>query len=268
MVSAESLFPLPAGNPQQLAMIGSNPPTAVLALDEFVDVPPGSFVAQDAANSGVGSSMIAFTHARGLRTVNFARNETTFAELTAAGADLGLPDRPESVAVARKFIGDAPVRVAIDALGGPSTETLTALPTSGGALMAYSAESGSLLSAPYFDLTGKQLTVRGSPAGGTTPPRWRPRSARRPRLHRGGETEPSGGERLLPGRDRRRSGPPRPGGRQDPARDQSHRLTTGGERRHRQGGPPRPRKQRARFAPRHGSAPGSLESGAGSFLHE
>ncbi|QIQ01264.1 zinc-dependent alcohol dehydrogenase family protein [Streptomyces liangshanensis] len=166
VVPAEGMFPLPDANAQQLAMIGSNPPTAVLALDEFVEVPPGSFVVQDAANSGVGRSMIALAHARGLRTVNFARNEATYAELTAAGADLVLPDRPESVAVAREFIGDAPVRVAIDALGGRSTENLTALLTGGGALIAYSAESGSPLSVPYFDLTGKQLTVRGFFAGG------------------------------------------------------------------------------------------------------
>ncbi|MEV4600091.1 zinc-dependent alcohol dehydrogenase family protein [Amycolatopsis sp. NPDC049253] len=164
-VPADGMFPLPAADPRQLAMIGSNPPTAVLALTEFVDVRPGSFVVQNAGNSGVGRSMIAVAHARGLRTVSFARNEATFAELTAAGADLVLPDRPESVDAARKFIGDAPVRVAIDAVGGPSTENLTALLTDGGALVAYSAESGSALSVPYAHLTGKHLTARGFFAG-------------------------------------------------------------------------------------------------------
>jgi NADPH:quinone reductase-like Zn-dependent oxidoreductase len=166
VVPADGMFPLPAADPRQLAMIGSNPPTAVLSLDEFVDVQPGSFVVQNAANSGVGRSLIAVAHARGLRTVNFARNEATFAELTAAGADLVLPDRPDSVDIARKFIGDAPVRVAVDAVGGSSTENLTALLTFGGALVAYSAESGSPLSVPYPELTGKQLTVRGFFAGG------------------------------------------------------------------------------------------------------
>jgi NADPH:quinone reductase-like Zn-dependent oxidoreductase len=165
VLPATGMFPLPAGDPQQLAMVGSNPPTAILALDEFVDVPPGSFVVQNAANSGVGRSMIAIAHARGLRTVSFARNEATFAELTAAGADLVLPDRPESVATARKFIDDAPVRVAIDGVAGVSTANLTALLTTGGALVAYSAESGSPLSVPYADLTGKHLMVQGFFAG-------------------------------------------------------------------------------------------------------
>lgn len=46
------------------------PPTAILMLDEFTDVPEGSYVAQDAANSGVGRSLIAVAHARGLKTIN------------------------------------------------------------------------------------------------------------------------------------------------------------------------------------------------------
>src|ERR1700741_3492649 len=97
VVPADGLFPLPDADPLQLAMIGINPPTAILMLDEFTDVLEGSYVVQDAANSGVGRSLIAVAHARGLKTINLARNQATFDELRAAGADIVLPDSPESV---------------------------------------------------------------------------------------------------------------------------------------------------------------------------
>src|SRR5271163_871005 len=51
---ADGLFALPADvDPQQLAMLTINPPTAGLLLSEFVDLAPGDWVVQNAANSGV-----------------------------------------------------------------------------------------------------------------------------------------------------------------------------------------------------------------------
>jgi NADPH:quinone reductase-like Zn-dependent oxidoreductase len=161
VVPADGLFPLPDADPLQLAMIGINPPTAILMLDEFTDVLEGSYVVQDAANSGVGRSLIAVAHARGLKTINLARNQATFDELRAAGADIVLPDSPESVGTVRSQIGDATVALAVDGLGGPSTETLATLLSPGGVLVAYAAESGAPLSVPLPPLTGYGVTVRG-----------------------------------------------------------------------------------------------------------
>ncbi|MEU3983961.1 alcohol dehydrogenase catalytic domain-containing protein [Streptomyces sp. NPDC026672] len=59
VVPAVGMAALPEADPQQLAMIGSNPPTAALILDKYADVPAGSYVVQNAANSGVGRSLIA-----------------------------------------------------------------------------------------------------------------------------------------------------------------------------------------------------------------
>src|SRR5436189_5537467 len=51
---AASLSALPEADPRQLAMLGINPPTAALLLNESIDLRPGDWVAQNAANSGVG----------------------------------------------------------------------------------------------------------------------------------------------------------------------------------------------------------------------
>jgi len=71
VVAAQGLFALPAdADPQQLAMLSINPPTAALLLSEFVDLSPGDWVVQNAANSGVGRAVIAFAKARGFKTIN------------------------------------------------------------------------------------------------------------------------------------------------------------------------------------------------------
>jgi NADPH:quinone reductase-like Zn-dependent oxidoreductase len=58
VVPATALFSLPEADPRQLAMLGINPPTASLLLDEVSDLKPGEWVVQNAANSGVGRSII------------------------------------------------------------------------------------------------------------------------------------------------------------------------------------------------------------------
>src|SRR5580704_1896959 len=76
LLPAEGLFPLPEGSVEQFSMLGSNPPTAGLILSEFADLEPGDWIVQNAANSGVGRSLIALAKARGFRTVNLARDES------------------------------------------------------------------------------------------------------------------------------------------------------------------------------------------------
>ena len=81
VVPADSLFALRAGgNVEQYSMLGSNPPTAGLMLSECTPLQPGDWVVQNAANSGVGRSLIALAKLRGLKTINLARDDATFAE--------------------------------------------------------------------------------------------------------------------------------------------------------------------------------------------
>jgi NADPH:quinone reductase-like Zn-dependent oxidoreductase len=64
------LRPLPPGDIHQFAMMGVNPPTAYLLLTDIVELPRGSWVIQNGANSGVGRSVVAISKSLGLRTVN------------------------------------------------------------------------------------------------------------------------------------------------------------------------------------------------------
>jgi len=108
VVPAEGLFALPADvDPQQLAMLTINPPTAGLLLSEFVDLAPGDWVVQNAANSGVGRAVIAFAKARGFKTINLVRRTELIDELKALGGDLVIVDAPEGLNLAKDALGAA-----------------------------------------------------------------------------------------------------------------------------------------------------------------
>ena len=51
-------------------MLTVNPPTAHLLLTSIVDLAPGEWIIQNAANSAVGRYVIQLAKARGIRTVN------------------------------------------------------------------------------------------------------------------------------------------------------------------------------------------------------
>ena len=165
LLPAEGLFPLPDGSAEQFSMLGSNPPTAGLILSEYADLKPGDWVVQNAANSGVGRSLIALAKARGFRTVNLVRDESVLAGLTAAGADIVHLDDPTVVEDVRKEIGDARVALAVDSVGGESAARLLDLLSYGGSLVTYATATGQPIPVAELTLIGKRATVSGFFAG-------------------------------------------------------------------------------------------------------
>jgi NADPH:quinone reductase-like Zn-dependent oxidoreductase len=146
-------------------MLGSNPPTAGLILSDYVDLKPGDWVVQNAANSGVGRSLIALAKARGFRTINLARDESVFADLTAAGADIVHRDDAAAAEDVRREIGDARVALAVDSVGGDGVARLIELLSDGGSLVSYAAATGQPMAINALALIGKRVTVRGFFAG-------------------------------------------------------------------------------------------------------
>jgi NADPH:quinone reductase-like Zn-dependent oxidoreductase len=165
LLPAEGLFPLPAGSVEQFSMIGSNPPTAGLILSEYADLKPGDWIVQNAANSGVGRSLIALARARGFRTVNLARDESVLAGLAASGADVVHLDDATVAEDVRKEIGDARVALAVDSVGGESAARLLDLLSYGGSLVTYATATEQPIPVEELTLIGKRATVRGFFAG-------------------------------------------------------------------------------------------------------
>lgn len=135
--AAELLVLPPDVDPLQLAMLGTNPLTAQLLLSDMVDLSPGDWVIQNAANSAVGRYVIQLARARGLRSVNVVRREGLQDTLSRIGADIVLTeddDLPQRVAAATQ---NADIRLALDATAGPGTMHLASCLGKGGTVVNY-----------------------------------------------------------------------------------------------------------------------------------
>jgi NADPH:quinone reductase-like Zn-dependent oxidoreductase len=161
VLGAEGLFRLPEGDVEQLSMVGGNPATAGLILSEYADLQPDDWVVQNAANSGVGRSLIALAKERGFRTINLARDESAFAGLTTSGADIVHLDDASASEDIRSEIGDSRIALAVESVGGDSAARLVDLLSDGGWLVTYAAATGQPLPISAMSLIGKHLTVRG-----------------------------------------------------------------------------------------------------------
>jgi NADPH:quinone reductase-like Zn-dependent oxidoreductase len=162
VVSAGGLSALPPdADPQQLAMLAINPPTAALLLSEYVDLKPGEWVVQNAANSGVGRWVIAFAKTRGLKTVNIVRRPELVAELEALGGDVVVVDSPDVPERIKAAVGQAELRLALDGVSGPATGVLAATLSPRGTLVSFAAMSEGLMSINPLDVIFKPLTMRG-----------------------------------------------------------------------------------------------------------
>jgi NADPH:quinone reductase-like Zn-dependent oxidoreductase len=158
---AAGLFPLPDGDPQQLAQLGSNPPSAALMLSEYADLRPGDWIVQNGGNSGIGRAVIAIAKHRGLRTISLVRRRELIAELEAAGGDVVLVDEPGAVDEAARIVGQGSVRLAVYSVIAGATTTLVRFLSDRGVLVTYAAEIGELLSIEALMVIGKHLTVKG-----------------------------------------------------------------------------------------------------------
>jgi NADPH:quinone reductase-like Zn-dependent oxidoreductase len=162
VIPAGGLAVLPAdADPQQLAMLAINPPTAVLLLSEYVDLRPGEWVVQNAANSGVGRWVIAFAKTRGLKTVNIVRRPELVAELEAIGGDVVVVDPPDVPDRIKAAVGHAVLRLALDGVSGAATGVLAATLSPRGTLVSFAAMSESPISINPLDVIFKPLTLRG-----------------------------------------------------------------------------------------------------------
>ena len=158
---ASRLRPLAGGNVHQLAMLGINPATAYLLLTEYVTLPAGAWVIQNAANSGVGRALIAIAKSLGLKTVNVVRREDVVAELKAIGGDVVLLDGPDLAKRVAAETGGALVALAVDGVADTATMNLLGCLAAKGVLVFYSAISGKPFVGPAQAFIFHDIAMRG-----------------------------------------------------------------------------------------------------------
>lgn len=148
-------------NPEQAALMRANPGTAHLMLTDMVDLQPGDWVVQNAANSNVGRMVIRFAREMGLHTVNIVRRADVAETLKADGADAVIVDEGQDIAAEiSEAAKDAP-KLALDAVGGAATRALAASLADRGTVVTYGLLSGQPNEADARDVVFRDIRLRG-----------------------------------------------------------------------------------------------------------
>lgn len=154
------LVPLPEGDLDQLSMLLVNPATARLLMTEFVDLQPGDWMIQSAANSAVGAYTLQLAKARGINVANVVRRESAIEDVKANGGDAVFVDGPDLAREVRKATG-AKMRLATDAVAGQTAGRLADTLEPGGVLVNYGGMSNEPSAVGAAALIFNNIQMRG-----------------------------------------------------------------------------------------------------------
>ncbi|MBK4217948.1 zinc-binding dehydrogenase [Paracoccus caeni] len=159
---AKALLPLPDTIPDEAAAQLISMPFSAISLLEFLDVQRGDWIIQNTANGAVGKIVAMLAKSRGVNTINLVRRDAGVDELDAVGisnaistASEGWQDR------ARALSGDAPIRAAVDSIGGSASTELIRLLGENGTLVSFGTMAGEPMLIPSGDVIFKQAVVKG-----------------------------------------------------------------------------------------------------------
>jgi trans-2-enoyl-CoA reductase len=161
-VKAEQLVLAPAGiDPVQAAMLKVNPITAWRLLHDFVSLGQGDWFIQNAANSAAGRAAIQIARELGYRSANMVRRPELIHELKGEGADVVLLDGEQLREEVAEATARAPIRLALNAVGGESAMRMAKTLASDATMVTYGAMSLQPLTIPNGMLIFKNLHFTG-----------------------------------------------------------------------------------------------------------
>ena len=161
-VKADELVVVPADiKPVHAAMLKINPMTAWRLLHDYVELAPGDWLIQNAANSAAGRAVIQIARDLGYKTVNVVRRPDLIGELRAEGGDIVLVDSENLRREVEDAISGPPIRLGLNAVGGENALRLANCLAPGSTLVTYGAMSLQPLKIPNGLLIFKDLRFRG-----------------------------------------------------------------------------------------------------------
>src|SRR6185295_1352399 len=162
LAPAEGLFVVPPSiDARTASMLNINPTTAVLLLSEFVNLKPKDWIVLNAANSQVARCLIAIAKSRDLKIAGIVRRSELVPEIETLGVDFVGVESPELSKQIQTATDGTPIRLGLDAVGGPATATMASLLSPRAHLVIYAALSGVPIHVPQGDLIGKRLSIQG-----------------------------------------------------------------------------------------------------------
>src|SRR4029450_11974157 len=129
-------------DPLQLSMIGINPATAYLLLNQYVSLMPGDWIGQTAANSAMGQYVIKLAKLAGVKTLNVVRRKEAAEQVRQFGGDLVVHQGDDLQRDIERALDGKTLSLVLDTVGGtPVGELAKALKT-GGSVVVYAIQSG------------------------------------------------------------------------------------------------------------------------------
>jgi NADPH:quinone reductase len=162
LADAMRAVPLPDAIDDEAAAQLISMPLSALTLLDFIKVGQGDWIIQNAANGAVGKALAMFAKRRGMNVVNIVRRDDAVAEL----AELGVENAVSSASKdwkekAGALTGGAPIKAAIDGVGGAASGDLLSLLGENGVLVSFGLMSGQPMQLSAGDLIFKQAIVKG-----------------------------------------------------------------------------------------------------------
>lgn len=159
---ARMVIPVPAEIDDELAAQLIAMPLSALMLLEFLQVKPGGWIVQNAANGAVGKTLAMLAAARGVNLVSLVRSAHGVRALQALGIDPVVSTATEGwMDAVRALTGPDLASAAVDSVGGSASGELVALLGEGGTLVSFGSMSGEPMQIPSGDVIFKQATVKG-----------------------------------------------------------------------------------------------------------
>ncbi|MDR2256008.1 MAG: zinc-binding dehydrogenase [Arthrobacter sp.] len=159
---AAGLLPVPDAITDEAAAQLVSMPFSALSLLDSLGLEAGDWLVIDGANGAVGRLVAQFARARGIHALGVVRREAGVAELAAQGIETVVSTETEGWRErALEITGGAPIKAAVDQIGGDIAGELVTLLAQGGTLVVFGAMAGRTMPIPSSDVIFKELTVRG-----------------------------------------------------------------------------------------------------------
>lgn len=159
---AAGLVPVPEDIPDEAAAQLVSMPLSAITLLHVLELGEGEWMVQNTANGAVGRMVAQLAKARGVRVLGLVRRAAGVQELADQGiGDVVATDSDDWRERAQEITGGAPIRAAVDSVGGSAAADLVSLLTDGGTLLSFGSMGSPTLEIPAGDLIFKQVTVKG-----------------------------------------------------------------------------------------------------------
>ena len=159
---AASLVPIDDSAPDEVAAQLVSMPFSTLALLDWLDLKPGDWIVQNAANGAVGRLLAQLAPARGINVVGLVRRDAGVTELAAQGIERivstekeGWHDRVSEIT------GGADIIAGIDSVGGDASDIVLSQLGNDATLVSFGAMSEPAMSLSSGSLIFNNITVKG-----------------------------------------------------------------------------------------------------------